>query len=151
MLRELPKAVGIGTDISADALAVARANAERHRLDTRCTFVAGNIASGVEGPFDFILSNPPYIASGDIASLPQEVRDYDPRPALDGGVDGLDCYRAIAAEVPRLFASGGRLIVELGAGQHEAVSALFTKAGLSVVDTRKDLAGIVRALSAKLP
>jgi release factor glutamine methyltransferase len=151
MLRELPKAVGIGTDISADALAVARANAERHRLDTRCTFVAGNIASGVDGLFDFILSNPPYIASGDIASLPQEVRDYDPRPALDGGVDGLDCYRAIAAEVPRLLASGGRLIVELGAGQHEAVSALFTKAGLSVVDTRKDLAGIVRALSAKLP
>ena len=151
ILRELPKAVGIGTDISADALAVARANAERHRLDTRCTFVAGNIASGIEGPFDFILSNPPYIASGDIASLPQEVRDYDPRPALDGGVDGLDCYRAIAAEVPRLLASGGRLIVELGAGQCEAVSALFTKAGLSVVDTRKDVAGIVRALSANLP
>jgi release factor glutamine methyltransferase len=151
MLRELPKAVGIGTDISADALAVARANAERHWLDTRCTFVAGNIASGIDGPFDFILSNPPYVASGDIASLPQEVRDYDPRPALDGGVDGLDCYRAIVAEVPRLLAGGGRLIVELGAGQHEAVSALFTKARLSVVDTRKDLAGIIRALSAKLP
>jgi release factor glutamine methyltransferase len=151
MLRELPKAVGIGTDISADALAVARANAERHRLDTRCTFVVGNIASGVDGPFDFILSNPPYIASGDIASLPREVRDHDPRLALDGGVDGLECYRAIAAEVPRLLASGGRLIVELGAGQHEAVSALFTKTGLAVVDTRKDLAGIVRALSAKLP
>jgi release factor glutamine methyltransferase len=151
MLRELPNAVGTGTDISADALAVARANAERHRLHTRCTFAASDIASGIAGPFDFILSNPPYIASADIASLPPEVRDYDPGPALDGGADGLDCYRAIAADAPRLLASGGRLIVELGAGQDRAVSTLFTKAGLSVIDTRKDLAGIVRALSAKLP
>ncbi len=151
MLRELPNAAGTGTDISADALAVARANAERHRLQTRCTFAATDIAGGLAGPFDFIVSNPPYIASGDIASLPPEVRDYDPRQALDGGADGLDCYRAIAQEVPRLLASGGRLIVELGAGQDKAVSTLFTKAGLSVVDTRKDLAGIVRTLSAKLP
>jgi release factor glutamine methyltransferase len=151
MLRELPNAIGTGTDISADALAVARANAERHRLDTRCAFIATNIADGVAGPFDFILSNPPYIASADMALLPQEVRDYDPRPALDGGADGLDCYRALAGDALRLLALGGRLIVELGAGKDEAVSTLFTKAGLSVVNTRKDLAGIVRALSAKLP
>jgi len=97
------------------------------------------------------LSNPPYIASDDIASLPQEVRDYDPRPALDGGADGFDCYRAIAGDAPRLLAPGGRLIVELGAGQDKTVSTLFTNAGLNVVDTRRDLAGVVRVLSAKLP
>jgi release factor glutamine methyltransferase len=151
ILRELPNAVGTGTDISTEALAVARANAERHRLDARCTFVVSNIASGIAGPFDFILSNPPYIASDDIASLPQEVRDYDPRPALDGDADGLGCYRAIAGDAPRLLAPGGRLIVELGAGQDKTVSTLFTNAGLSVVDTRRDLAGVVRVLSAKLP
>ncbi len=121
------------------------------RLDTRCTFVACNIASGVGGPVRFHLVEPALhrqrrhrIAAAGGARL-------RPRPALDGGNDGLDCYRAIAADAPRLLARGGRLIVELGAGQDEAVSALFTKAGLSVVETRKDLAGIVRALSAKLP
>ena len=147
LLSELPNALGTGTDISTAALAVARANAERHGLASRCTFLACDIAAGVQGPFDLIVSNPPYVAHGDIARLASEVRDYDPLVALDGGSDGLDGYRAIAADAGRLLAPGGRLIVELGADQEDAVRALFTKAGLTVGKARDDLGGIARALS----
>ncbi len=150
LLSELPKAVGLGTDISAAALAVARENAERNGLNDRCTFVACNIAEGVEDRFDLIVSNPPYVSRGEIATLAPEVRDFDPRLALDGGNDGLDGYRAIARHARRLLAPGGRLIVELGAGQEQAVRALFTTAGLQVGASRADLAGIPRALPAKI-
>ncbi len=148
LLGELPNAVGIGTDISAPALDVARGNAERNGLAERSNFVDCNIAEGVQGPFDLIVSNPPYVPRGDIAALAPEVRDYDPALALDGGADGLDGYRAIAADARRLLAPGGRLIVELGAGQEPAVRALFTKAGLTVAAVHNDLAGIPRALGA---
>ncbi|MGH7918271.1 MAG: peptide chain release factor N(5)-glutamine methyltransferase, partial [Candidatus Binataceae bacterium] len=102
----------------------------------------------VQGPFDLVVANPPYVARGEIATLAPEVRLYDPALALDGGRDGLDGYRAIAAEAPRLLAPDGRLIVELGAGQEPAVRALFTNAGLRVNAVRRDLAAIPRALSA---
>jgi release factor glutamine methyltransferase len=152
LLTELPAAAGVGTDISAAALGVARDNAARLALDARCSFVVSNIAQGVEGPFDLVVSNPPYIASGEIATLAPEVRDYDPRLALDGGPDGLVAYRAIAADAKRLLAPGGVLVVELGIGQEDAVSRLFTQAGLTVpAPARKDLAGIARALSARAP
>jgi release factor glutamine methyltransferase len=150
LLSELPNALGTGTDISTAALAVARANAERHALTGRCSFIACNITAGVQGPFELIVSNPPYVAHGDIATLAPDVRDYDPAIALDGGSDGLDGYRAIAADAPRLLALGGRLIVELGAGQEGAVRALFTKAGLTAGKARDDLGGIARALSATI-
>ena len=97
-----------------------------------------------------MVSNPPYIATAEIASLPPEVRNYDPVLALDGGNDGLDVYRAIAADATRLLTPGGRLIVELGAGQESAVRTLFSAAGLTVNEARKDLAGIARALGATL-
>lgn len=148
LLSELPNAVGIGTDVSAPALAVARGNAERNGLAARCTFVECDIAQGVEGPFDLIVSNPPYIPRDEIASLAPEVRDYAPSLALDGGHDGQDGYRAIAGVARDLLAPGGRLIVELGAGQEPAVRALFTNAGLNVTAAREDLAGIPRALTA---
>ncbi len=148
LLSELPNALGTGTDISAAALGIARANAERNALAGRCSFVACNIADGINGPFDLIVSNPPYIARGDVASLEPEVRDYDPALALDGGNDGLDFYRAIAGEATRLLAPDGRLIVELGAGQEAPVRTLFTKVGLTVGPTRADLAAIPRALNA---
>lgn len=148
LLKELEQARGTATDISAAALAVARANAESLDLAARCNFVECNIADGVAGPFDLIVSNPPYIVQAEIATLEPEVRDYDPKLALDGGSDGLDAYRAIARDARRLLAPGGRLIVELGAGQEQAVSALFSDVGLKVVATRADLAGIPRALSA---
>ena len=147
LLSELPNAVGTGTDISAAAAEVARANAERNKLAARCDFVVCDIAAGVQGKFDLIVSNPPYVARGDIATLAPEVRGYDPAIALDGGNDGLTAYRAIAAEAPRLLAEGARLIVELGAGQEPAVATLFTNAGLRVTGVREDLAGIPRALS----
>jgi release factor glutamine methyltransferase len=148
LISELPRATGIGTDISAAALGVAHANAARNGLAARCTFVACDIAAGVRGPFDLIVANPPYVARGEIATLAPEVRDYEPRLALDGGRDGLDGYRAIAASSQRLLESGGRLIVELGAGQEDAVRALFTKSALSVTGIRRDLSGTPRALTA---
>jgi release factor glutamine methyltransferase len=151
LLSELPNATGAGTDISVAALAVAQANAGRHGLGARCTFIACDMANGMQGTFDLIVSNPPYVARGAIATLPPEVRDYDPVLALDGGDDGLDAYRAIAVQAPPLLTPAGRLVVDLGAGQQQAVEALFTKAGLKVSETRNDLAGIPRALSARRP
>jgi release factor glutamine methyltransferase len=149
LLSELSNATGLGTDISESALEVARANAERNGLQDRCSFVACDIVKGIEGAFDLIVSNPPYVAHGDIATLVPEVRDYAPQLALDGGADGLACYRAIARQAPHLMADHGRLIVELGAGQEAAVRALLTEANLRVGAARADLAGIPRALSAE--
>ncbi len=148
LLGELPVATGIGTDISQAALSVARGNAERLGFSDRCRFIACDIAAGVSGPFDIVVSNPPYVVRGEIATLAPEVSRFDPPLALDGGNDGLDAYRAIAADTPRLLAPDGRLIVELGAGQEPPVRTLFTKAGLTVHGTRQDLAGIERALIA---
>lgn len=146
LLQEIPNATGIGSDASAAALNIARANAAQCGLEHRCNFVVCDIASGLQGPFDLVVSNPPYIAHDEIASLAPEVRNYDPHIALDGGVDGLAAYRAVAAEAQRLLAPGGRMFVELGAGQEAAVRALFTNAGLSVGAARKDLTGIPRVL-----
>ena len=150
LLTELKNGNGVATDISPAAIAVARGNAERLGLSPRCTFVVCDIAGGVTGPFDLIVSNPPYIAHADIAALDPEVRDHDPALALDGGIDGLDAYRAIASQAIHLLAPCGRLIVELGAGQEPAVRDLFSKAGLTVSGVRADLAGIPRALTACL-
>ena len=149
LLTELPNATATLTDISAAALAVARANAETHKMAARCTFEICDIAEGVAGPFDLIVSNPPYIARADIATLAPEVREHDPILALDGGGDGLDAYRAIARQAPRLLAAGGRLVVELGIGQEAPVAALLTEAGLTVDRARPDVAGIARALPAQ--
>jgi release factor glutamine methyltransferase len=121
-------------------------------LSERCAFVACDTSSALRGPFDLIVCNPPYIRSGDIEALEPEVRDYDPRLALDGGADGLVAYRAIATDGRRLLAERGRLVVELGQGQADAVHTLFTDAGLSVETApRRDLAGISRALCATTP
>ena len=148
LLRELPNATGTGTDISTDALKVARENAARCGVEGRCTFVVCDIASVVEGPFDLIVSNPPYIAHDEITSLAPEVKNYDPTVALDGGDDGLAAYRAIAADAKRLLAPGSRMFVELGAGQEAAVRDLFTNVGLTAGIARTDLAGIPRVLGA---
>lgn len=152
LLSELPNAVAIGTDLSTDALSIARGNARRHELASRCHFVCCNVAAALRGPFELIVSNPPYIATGEIGQLAPEVRDHDPRLALDGGTDGLDIYRAIANDARRLLAERGRLIVELGQGQSDQVSRLFTEAGLAVdEEPRRDLSGINRALIARTP
>ena len=122
LLHELSNAVGTGTDVSTAALQVARENAEYWGFKARSNFVICDIASGVEGAFDLVVTNPPYIAHDEIASLAPEVRDYDPKVALDGGEDGLAAYRAIAGEAKRLLAPGGRLFVELGSGQEDGCS-----------------------------
>ena len=148
LLRELPNATGTGTDISTGALKVARENAARCGVEDRCTFVVCDIASVVEGPFDLLVSNPPYIAHDEITSLAPEVKNYDPTVALDGGDDGLAAYRAIAADAKQLLAPGARMFVELGAGQEAAVRDLFTNVGLIAGIARTDLAGIPRVLGA---
>lgn len=148
LLAELPRATGLATDISPAALTVTRRNAERLDLAARCAFVVCDMAETMSERFDLVVSNPPYIARGAIAGLDPEVRGYDPAVALDGGTDGLDAYRAIAAAAPSLLRPGGRLIVELGAGQEQPVRALMQAAGLRVEAVRPDLAGIPRALVA---
>ncbi len=149
LLTELTHAIGIGTDIDRDALAVAQHNAEQLSLHERASFVAADYSTSLDGPFDLVVSNPPYIASADIASLAREVREYDPRLALDGGADGLDAYRAIAADGARLLAPDGHLVVEIGAGQQRDVEELFTKNGLAIVAVKHDLSGIARAIAAR--
>jgi release factor glutamine methyltransferase len=149
LLTELPAARGIGTDISATALACARENAVALGLAARASFVACDYAAALAAPVDLLVANPPYVARSDIAALPPEVRDFDPRLALDGGVDGLDGYRAIIADARRVLAPGGALVLELGFGQGEAVASLLPAAGLAAAATRQDLAGVPRALVAR--
>ena len=146
LLTELPNATGIGTDISPQALETARANALSVGLAQRAEFILRDFRDPLTERFDLIVSNPPYIRSGDIAQLPPEVR-RDPVRALDGGPDGLDCYRVIAAQASRLLMPSGILLVELGAGQEAVVAGLFGSAGLLPLPARADLAGIPRALA----
>ncbi len=150
LLHELPQATGVATDISEAALATARDNAARLGFAGRADFVRCDFAEPPVGRFDIVVSNPPYIATGEIGRLPPEVR-HDPRRALDGGADGLDCYRAIAVAAPRLLQPQGRLIVELGVGQEPGAAAIFRAAGLVPSPAVSDLAGIPRALPATLP
>jgi release factor glutamine methyltransferase len=151
LLREWPHAFGIGTDRSEAALATARANARHHGLAARAGFVACDFAAALAGPLDCIVSNPPYISSKAISELPRDVRDYDPPLALDGGPDGLDCYRMIAMQAPRILTPGGFLFVEIGFGQAAAVTDIMGEQGLiAATAPRCDLAGIARALGFRL-
>ncbi len=150
LLSELPVAFGIGTDRDPRVLAVARDNAQRLGLAARAGFVACDFGAALVGGCDVVVSNPPYVRSHDIAALAPDVRDYDPRAALDGGPDGLAAYRAIAADAARLLAPDGWLTVEIGAGQDESVSALFAAHGLGVAGApRCDLAGRSRVVMAR--
>jgi release factor glutamine methyltransferase len=149
LLSELHNATGIGTDVSDEALAAARDNAGGLGLTSRAEFVLSDFGAALTGRFDLVVSNPPYIPTGDIAALAPEVR-RDPRRALDGGVDGLDAYRTIAGQAAGLLKPDGILLVELGIGQEAAVTALFHAAGLAPQPPHLDLAGIPRALPARV-
>ena len=150
LLSELPDAIGLGTDISVAALATARSNAVQLGVADRADFIACDYAAALSGPFDLVVSNPPYIRSADIAGLATEVRNFDPLAALDGGPDGLDAYRALIPQAARLLAPQGVLAVEVGQGQHGDVRALMTAAGLAPEGPAKaDLAGIRRAVAGR--
>jgi release factor glutamine methyltransferase len=151
LLAELPNAVGIGTDRSHAALGLAAANATRLGVASRAAFVAADWLDGIGGEFDLVLSNPPYLARGEIAGLAPEVAIYDPKLALDGGPDGLDAYARIAGGAPAILAEGGMLLVEIGASQAAQVSAIFRAAGLDLDRDHaiaRDLAGRPRVVMA---
>lgn len=146
VLSEYPNARGLGVDISSKALDVARENALRLKLDGRSQWQLGNWADGIEETFDLVLSNPPYIAQSDKASLAPEVADYEPDSALFAGADGLDDYRLLAQVLERLLNENGRAILEIGIGQAQAVCDLMENAGLEVLETPKDLGGVTRCV-----
>ena len=143
LLSELPEAAGLGVDVSAEALAFARRNAGELQMQDRAIFREGNWTDGVAGQFDLILCNPPYIA--DSEQLMPDVADHEPAGALFAGPDGLDDYRRIIPDLPRLLAPGGMAILEIGASQLISVSALVEAAGFAV-RCRRDLGGRDRAL-----
>ena len=152
VLAELPLATGVAIDISLPALDVARANAERLGVAARVQFIHTRELQGVAGPFDLIVSNPPYIPAAVIATLDSGVRDFDPRLALDGGPDGLVIYREIASQISQ-FHGPAWVVLEVGAGQAEDVAGLFGAGpgGATFLDLRyrKDLGGHVRCVAVR--
>jgi len=147
LLSEFPKACGIGVDRAEGAARQARDNLAQLGLAGRSHIIVGDWGNAISAVFDLVVSNPPYIPSTDIAALDADVRIHDPHLALDGGTDGLDAYRAIAAALPRLVARGGRAVLELGIGQEAQVAELLAGCGLPADGpARHDLAGIARAI-----
>jgi len=147
---ELPSALVTATDISADALTIARGNAAAHGVSGRITFVETSYLTGIAGPFDVIVSNPPYVRDTDAPSLAPEVRDHEPREALFGGDDGLRDIRAIVQTATTALKPGGVLVMEIGMGQANAVTAVLAAAGLGAELTlRHDLQGIPRVAVAQ--
>jgi release factor glutamine methyltransferase len=155
LLAALPTATGLATDISTNALATAQTNATRLGLTERVQFICSNWFEMIEGTFDLIVSNPPYIPDADIESLSPEVRFHDPRQALSGGPDGLAPYRIIVAQAPHFLKPGGHLLVEIGLGQQTDIRTLMQRAGLilpaSLPGELCDLGGIARVIAGMKP
>jgi release factor glutamine methyltransferase len=146
LAREFGGADLIGTDISEAALAVARANAQRHGVGGRIAFRAADLLEGVSARADLIVSNPPYVATRDGATLAPEVRDHEPHTALFAGIDGLEIYRRLLPAAGARLLPEGRLILEVGFDQSQQVTDLGEAAGLRLEHTRQDLQGITRTL-----
>jgi release factor glutamine methyltransferase len=149
LLTELPRARGVGIDISPAAMAVARHNARALGLASRIGFRLADWTHGVAGMFDIVVSNPPYIRTADLRQLDPEVATFEPRHALDGGSDGLAAYRRLATEIPSLVRPGGLVALEVGQDQAAAVRYLFENKGLIDLSTRRDLGGIERVVVAR--
>jgi release factor glutamine methyltransferase len=150
LLSEFPAARGLGVDVSERAAAVARANLHSLGLAKRAEIRVGDWGAGLDGPFDLIVANPPYVRRSEIAGLAREVRDHDPHMALDGGEDGLEAYRALLPEIARLLAPcSGWFFLEVGAGQAEAVETIAAAAGLADLATFDDLAGVARVVGGR--
>jgi release factor glutamine methyltransferase len=146
LLSELPNAVGTGIDLSRGALETARRNAAALGLGDRARFLRGNWGAGLSGRWDVILANPPYIAADELDRLAPEVARFEPKLALDGGVDGLDAYRALAPAIARLLAPAGIAVVEMGAGQAQKATGIMVSVGLALRAVRHDLSGVDRCL-----
>ena len=148
LLTELPGARGTAVDISQDAVHMARRNAQRLGVAARISFHVGDFSVSPGGPFDMVVSNPPYVRTSDLAALAREVRVHDPHAALDGGEDGLAAYRAIASRAEELLAPGGVLVFEIGCGQERAVAGICASGGLAVRRSVADLGGVTRVIVA---
>lgn len=152
LLQEYPNATGLGIDISEEAAATASENAVALKLDARASFLAIDWNDWqASAPFDLVISNPPYIAPEEIAGLEPEVTKYDPMTALVGGDDGLECYRSIAALLPRAAKKGGLVVLEIGHAQADAVKSILALSGIAVIQTLTDLGGSDRAVVARMP
>ena len=148
-LSEFPAATGIGVDLSPAASVLARRNARQHGLAARAMLIAGDWAACLSAEFDLILANPPYVETAAVAGLTPETVAHEPRRALDGGPTGLDAYRAITPELPRLLAPAGVVVLEVGQGQAATVGDLVRAVGLGPLWYRDDLGGITRAVAAR--
>ncbi|WP_299946502.1 peptide chain release factor N(5)-glutamine methyltransferase [uncultured Ruegeria sp.] len=151
LLAERASASGVGVDLSESACLQASANAVQHQVQTRAEIRQSNWFENIEGKFDLIVSNPPYISIAEMDDLSPEVREHEPRLALTDEGDGLGAYRQIAASVPDFLMPGGRLLVEIGPTQGEYVSALFDATGLADIRVIPDLDGRDRVVGARMP
>lgn len=149
LLHELPQATGLGVDLSPAAIEIARENAERLGLAERTAFRVASWGQGLEGSFDVLIGNPPYIESDIVPGLAPEVTTYEPLIALDGGADGLVAYRALMPDLARLAAPGALVALEIGMGQDVAVSRLLAGAGFGGIAVLPDLAGIERVITGR--
>jgi release factor glutamine methyltransferase len=152
LAKRLPAAQVWAIDSSADALDVARANAIRHGAEKNIRFLAGNLLHALPAgvTVDVVVSNPPYIASGELATLPKEVRDFEPVQALVAGVDGLEAYRQLIPQAVARLTPAGCVVLELGTGQRGAVERLLSDAGCAVSSVVKDLQGHERVIVARV-
>jgi release factor glutamine methyltransferase len=148
LAKSLPLAEVYALDTSSEALKVARKNAEQYKVDNRCHFVKGNLLEPLKEKVDLIVSNPPYIPSGEISKLQPEVKDWEPKQALDGGKDGLDYIRKLLKESPKYLKPNGRLVMEFGFGQAAEIEKLAA-ASFGKSETIKDYAGIERIISSR--
>ena len=149
LLSEFPQAIGVGIDVAAGAASTARNTAGLLGLGGRAHFAVGDWARAIAGEFDAVVTNPPYIPTGTLPELPPEVRDYDPKRALDGGSDGLLAYRTIAADLLRLLRLGGLFAAEIGFGQAAEVAPILAQTGVAIDGFAADLAGVIRCVVAR--
>jgi len=149
ILKECEGALGVGVDLSVDALQIAAGNAKKHGVANRCSFVAGNWGEAIGVKFDMVVSNPPYIAHKEMRLLEAEVANYDPHLALFGGMDGLDSYRSIASDLRRLLRGDGVLVLEIGAYQRESVTRILESEEFKVLNVIPDIEGLDRCLTLK--
>ena len=146
LLHEIPESVGVGVDLSLEACETARGNAEKQGIENRVSFINGSWADSFKGQFDLIVSNPPYIPSETVENLDRNVRDFDPRLALDGGKDGVDPYRNLLRTLKNLLAPGGRIFFEIGIHQVPDLQRLIDNNDATLERIYKDLGGIERVL-----